>query len=281
MTRPRSPIPAAALVLWALAAAGARAGEDGGAALTLDYRVYLGGLHVLSLSSALDQAREGGYRMTVAAHTDGLIGKFVDASYEAESDGRAEGAVARSERYRGRSRDGDDAARSVAVTYRRDAAPEVVFEPADAAPDEPLPADTIAATTDPVSAMLTLMRTLAETGRCEATMRVFDGRRRYDLVASDAGARTLTASRQAPDGGPARECSVRIDRIAGFRDGKLAKRYPDEIAIYLAPVFPGAPPVPVRLHANNLFGALRMHLVNPQPAAADERAGLDGALSRE
>lgn len=265
---------AAALALSAASAA--QAGE-----LRLDYRVYLGGLHVLTIAGALEDEREGGYRMTVFAHTDGLIAKFVDASYEAETAGRADGARARPVSYRGTSHDGDETGTSVAVTFNGDGATAVVFDPADDAPDEPMPADALAATVDPVSAMLTLMRTLADTGQCQAELRVFDGKRRYNLSSRDAGERMLKASRHAPYGGPARECTVRVERIAGFREGRLAKRYPDKLSIFLAPVFPGAPPVPVRVHGDNLFGALRMHLVNLDGAAAEEQhAGAD-RVSRE
>jgi hypothetical protein len=265
-----------AVALALPAAVTARAGE-----IRLDYRVYLGGLHVLSLASALEDEREGAYRMTVLAHTDGLIATFVDASYEAETAGDADGLLARPAKYRGTSRDGDEISKKVSVTFNGDGAPEVVFDPADAAPDEPLPAAALAATVDPVSAMLTLMRTLAETGRCEAEVRVFDGKRRYDLSAKDAGTYVLKASRHAPYGGPATKCRVRIARIAGFREGRLAKRYPDELTIFLAPVFPGEPPVPVRVHGDNLFGALRMHLVNLDGAAPQEQAQAQGGISPE
>jgi hypothetical protein len=257
----------AVLGLWLAAPASAQAP----AAVELDYRLYVGGLHALSLTARI--AREGeGYRMRVLARTDGLVAELVDAAYEAESAGVTDGAVPRPRRYRGVSRDGDEN-KSVALSWSPERVPAAVFEPAHDAPTEPLADEVIAGTVDPASAALTLMTTLAASGRCELRVPVFDGKRRYDLVAGDGGSRELRSSRYAPYAGPATECVVAIERIAGFRSGKLAGRYPDRISIFLAPLWEGMP-VPVRLHASNLFGALRIHLVARRGLESfDEGAG--------
>jgi len=149
----------------------------------------------------------------------------------------------------------------VTVDYGDDGAPQVTFVPDHEAPDESLPIEMTAATIDPASAMLTLMETLANTGRCDATVKVFDGKRRYNLLSRHAGEVELVATKYAPYAGPATECRVRFERLAGFREGRMAQRYPDEIVLYLAPLFNDAPPTPVRMHASNLFGILRLHLV--------------------
>ena len=244
-----------AVILLLLAAAA----PASAAGLTLDYRLYIGGLHALSLTTALSRDRAG-YRVAVSARTDGLVARFVEASYVAEASGTTAGGVAIPESFRGTASDDEDGERSVALTWSL-GVPAVVFEPADDAPDEPLAGDLIAATVDPTSAMLTLMETLAASGHCDVRVRVFDGKRRYDLVSRDAGERVLKASRYAPYGGPATECVIAIERLAGFRKARLAERYPAEMSIYFARLRDDLPPLPVRLHAENLFGALRMHLV--------------------
>ena len=243
------------------------------AAIELDYRLYIGGLHALSLTARI--GRDGQrYRMRVLARTDGLVAEFVDTSYEAESEGVSEGAVARPRRYRGVSRDGEEEDKSVVLSWSGGRAPVAVFEPAHEAPAEPLADEVIAGTVDPASAMLTLMTTVAASGGCKMRVRVFDGKRRYDLAARDGGARELESSRYAPYSGPATVCVVALERIAGFRKGRLADRYPDRISIFLAPLWEGVPPVPVRLHASNLYGALRIHLVARRGLDSfDQRAG--------
>ncbi len=235
---------------------------DEASAIELDYKIYLGGLHALSMTTVLSRDRDAGYRMAVDAATDGFIGALVDARYRAESEGVTKDYTARPRRFQGVSgQDGDDDGKTVTVVYRDGAAPEVAFMPTHEAPSDPLPAGMITATVDPPSAMMTLMETLGTTGSCDATVKVFDGKRRYDLTSHHAGELYLKASGIAPYDGPAVECRVGIEQIAGFRTGRFAKRYPDELTIFLASVIEGAPPVPVRLHAKNMFGALRMHLV--------------------
>jgi len=235
---------------------------DEPSAIELDYKIFLGGLHALSMTTQLSRDGDAGYRMAVDAATDGFIGALVDARYRAESEGVTAEHTASPRRFQGVSgQDGDGDGKTVTVVYRDGAAPEVAFAPAHEAPSDPLPADMTTATVDPPSAMMTLMETLGTTGRCDATVKVFDGKRRYNLMSSHAGELYLKASGIAPYDGPAVECRVGIERIAGFRTGRFAKRYPDEITIFLASVIDGAPPVPVRLHAKNMFGALRMHLV--------------------
>ena len=200
--------------------------------------------------------------MAVDAATDGFIGSLVDARYRAESEGTTKDAMASPRRFQGVSgQDGDDDGKTVTLIYRDGAAPEVDFVPAHETPSDPLPADMTMATVDPPSAMVTLMETLGTTGRCDATVKVFDGKRRYNLISRHAREIELKPTRYAPFSGPAVECRVGIERIAGFRQGRFAKRYPDEITIYLASVIDRVPPVPVRLHAKNMFGSLRMHLV--------------------
>lgn len=227
----------------------------------LEYHVYLGGLHALSLTTRLVRDDSNGYRMAIDAVTAGLIDKFVHATYRAESVGVTKDGSAFPTRFRGISGEDDEDGKTATVDYGDDGAPRVTFVPEHEAPDEPLPSKMTAGTIDPASAMLTLMETLGKTGRCDATVKVFDGKRRYDLVSRHTVEVELSATKYAPYAGPATECRIGFERLAGFREGRLAQRYPDEIVLYLAPLFDDAPPMPVRMHGSNLFGALRLHLV--------------------
>lgn len=264
----------AALVAPLLASATASeslAGEP--SAFELDYQIFLGGLHAMSLTARLSLTPNTSYQMAVDAATDGFIGSLVDARYRAESEGVTKDAMASPRLFRGISgQDDDEDGKTVTVVYRDGAAPEVDYVPAHEAPSDPLPDDMIRSTVDPPSAMVTLMETLGSTGRCDATVKVFDGKRRYNLTSRHGREVDLEATKYAPYAGPAVECLVGIERIAGFREGRLAKRYPDQITIFLAPVIDQAPPVPVRLHAKNLFGALRMHLVALRRADGQDAA---------
>lgn len=252
-----------AVVALALAAPGIAPAADG-TGVALDYAVYLGGMEVLAVRAELHVARgRAPYRLGVNAGTAGLVRLLVDASYEAVAEGRREGAAARPRSFAGTSREDEEHGRTVTLTWTAPAAaPAVAFDPSSAAPDEPLAAPATAGTVDPASAMLTLMGTLAETGRCDAVVAVYDGKRRYDLASRDSGTVTLRSSRLAQYDGPAHVCEVAVARIAGFREGRLGGRYPDTLRIFLAELSDALPPVPVRLQGDNVFGALRMHLVD-------------------
>ena len=246
---------------------------DEPSAVELDYKIFLGGLHAMSLTTRLSFDRDAEYRMAVDANTDGFIGSLVDARYRVESEGVTKNAMASPRRFQVVSgQDDDDDGKTVTMTYHDGTAPHVDYVPSHEAPSDPLPADMTTSTVDPPSAMMTLMETLASTGRCDATVKVFDGKRRYNLTSRHSREVELTANRYAPFAGQAVECRVAIERIAGFREGRLAKRYPDEITIFLASVIDQAPPVPVRVHAKNVFGSLRMHLVALRGVAQDTGA---------
>ena len=167
---------AAGVALAALTVPTANAG------MALDYRLYVGGLHALSLTTLLSSDGEAdNYHMAVTAHTDGLVARIVEASYVAEVSGTTVNGSVLPARFRGTSNDEDEGERSVTLSWS-ESVPAVVFDPADEAPDTPLGDDLIDGTVDPTSAVLTLMQTLAANGSCEARIRVFDGKRRYDMV---------------------------------------------------------------------------------------------------
>ena len=120
---------------------------------------------------------------------------------------------------------------------------------------------------DPISAMLNLVHAVARDGRCAGRVPVFDGRRRFDLAARDLGEQDLVRSGVASFEGLARRCRVTFEPVTGFwRDERWEQPKTSEIEIFLATVVPGGPPVPVRLEAENAFGAVRIHLVSAGPA---------------
>ncbi len=258
---------AAGLALAVLATPSVNAEPTSG--ISLDYRLYIGGLHALSMTTRLSGFDEPDhYAMAVTARTDGFVARIIDASYVAKAHGTMASGIAMPSRFRGTASDEDEGERSVTLTWS-DGVPEVIFDPVHEAPDAPLADEIIDGTVDPSSAVLTIMQTVATNDTCEARIRVFDGKRRYDMVSSHGGDWLLRKTDHNAYGGPATECIVTIERLAGFRKRRLAKRYPSEFSIYLGRLREDLLPVPVRLHANNLFGAVRVHLV----AWREEHAG--------
>jgi hypothetical protein len=229
-------------------------------AIDLEYRVHASGLHVLSVDVRLDRSAAD-YNVSLRARSDGLLALFYTLLVEVEATGRQDGDTLRPSRFQTWDHD-DDAVRTVDIRYQPSGLLDLNADP----PIEmPAPALTLR-TIDPVTASLAVLDRLAHTGRCDSDAAVFDGKRRFDMVARDAGAAVLEDSRYSFYAGPAVACRLEIRRIVGFRGGAKGGRVPEEVLVYYAKPVDGGPRLPVRLHARSRFGALRMHLVSIRSA---------------
>jgi hypothetical protein len=83
---------------------------------------------------------------------------------------------------------------------------------------------------------------------------VFDGRRRYDLVFTDAPAEAL------PDLAAAQVCLMSRRRIAGFPTDPVESRATDRGKLWFARLVPGDLMVPVRIEFNSEFGTFTAEL---------------------
>ncbi|MDH3912686.1 MAG: DUF3108 domain-containing protein [Rhodospirillales bacterium] len=258
-----------------LAAAGAVLLLAGGApraetpsALELEYKAYFGGMHALSFQARVGLG-EADYRAQVRLGSDGLLAKLVDFSLDAEAAGVAGAGSLQPRRFNVSSQWRENTERLVEITYAEQGAASLRVEPPAEEDDrDEVPAALRRDTLDPISAVLNHVRRLARSGSCKGEVAVFDGRRRYDVITHDLGETVLEASDVAPYGGPAVRCGVTFRPIAGFWRSARAKRSDDaQVEVFLAPMTPSTPPVPVRIHAKSAFGALRIHLVAARPAA--------------
>lgn len=235
----------------------------------LGYAIYAGGFEVLQASILLDVGRDD-YEVEVSAETQGLIGTFFPWQNLSRSVGlmRDGEAAPRSHRqsgtWRGRERavslDYDDTGRVVAD----------VRPPDDPAERDPVPPEMVPGTTDPLSAVLSVATGVAAGRGCTGTVQVFDGRRRYDLSFRTVGNRQLAPNRYSVFSGPAVHCEVTSKVLAGRwkQEGVVTeqeKRAP--VALMLAPVVEGLPPVPVRLEGESRFGDVIMHLISADAVA--------------
>ncbi|QQP88512.1 DUF3108 domain-containing protein [Skermanella sp. TT6] len=255
-------IPAVFLVGGAVAALApaAAAAEK----VRLGYAVYAGGFEILQASILLDVGRDD-YEVEVSAETQGLIGTFFPWRNLSRSAGliREGEAEPRSHRQSGTWR-----GRERAVSLDYDGSGGVTADvrpPDDPAERDPVPPEMVPGTTDPLSAVLSVATGVASGRGCTGTVPVFDGRRRYDLNFRTVGNRQLFANDYSVFSGPAVHCEVTSTVLAGQwkQDGVITdreKRAP--IALMLAPVVEGLPPVPVRLEGESRFGDVIMHLTS-------------------
>lgn len=269
-------IAAGALLGAALAPAGAARAEP----VAASYEVYFGGLHLLDARAKLER-HGGGYRLAAEVATSGFAGWLRPWKGISESRGRLAGdsIVPRHYRNRGTTSDGE---RLTVISYDRDGKVAMkVVQPEDDGEDRhPLPPDAEAGTLDPLSVVAGLSEVLEKGGRCEGRFAVFDGRKRYDLVVSDAGEKLLEPTSYSIYAGPARGCRLDYEMLGGHRldrdDGQEDRRR----VVWVASPAEGAPPIPVRLEFETAFGYVIGHLTGFAQGLQAE-AKLTGERNRE
>ena len=266
-----------------LAAGGAALAQSGGpsssetavpgAPLALSYELHAGGLHAFSIDTEVTLAPER-YALDLELRTDGWLSWILDWSLSSRAAGRADDAGLRPERFRTESR-WRGKPRWVELRYDGGPAPRVEVEPPQEEDDrDPVPEALRADTLDPLTAGLALVHALMTGGRCEGEAAVFDGRRRFDAQAEDAGSAEVPVSDLAPYGGEAVACRLNVVPVTGFWRDERNNTDPQELLVYLRPVIEGQPPVPVRVEAETRFGAVRVHLVSAGLAPGRQRAAL-------
>lgn len=124
-------------------------------------------------------------------------------------------------------------------------------------------------TTDVVTSAMKVMEKIARGGKCEGRDEIFDGRRRYALIFKHSRFVMLEKSMYNAYAGPAAECTVEIEPIAGAwhkkprgwlsiqEQGRERGMMP---TVWMAQVRPNTTAVPVRLRVKTAYGTLFMHM---------------------
>ncbi|MFN4089684.1 MAG: DUF3108 domain-containing protein [Alphaproteobacteria bacterium] len=234
----------------ALGAAGVLAGAAGSAAasgvLALTYDATMVGLPLAAVTATV---RPGDtYHLTGALETRGIVGLFSRWRHEAASIGHVapDGSGIAGVRHRG---DGVSGGEQRFIQLLFDPT-QTIVEAAKPDPDarsrsRRVPPDLRHGTLDPLSTFYALALQLENGTGCVGTMRVFDGRHRYDLILSDG-----------PD---ALSCRFAYRPLAGFkRDSNPTVDASDRSPgiIRYARVAEGFPPVPERLEVPTRFGGV-------------------------
>lgn len=252
--------------------------------VSADYQVYFGGLHVLNAEAKLER-RGGNYSLVAVAETQGFVGWLNPWQGTTESRGQiaAGKVVPRHHLNWGTDDDSDSGARRVELSYDEagDIVDTLVQPEQDWEDRHPLPADAGKGTLDPLSVIAGLGELLQNGGRCEGSFAVFDGRKRYDLMVSDAGERMLEPTSYSIYAGPARGCRLEYKMLGGHRIEK--NKYVEtarERVVWVARPAANAPLIPVRLEIETAYGTLMGHLTGFARGPQAE-AKLQGAAPRE
>jgi hypothetical protein len=276
-----APICVALALAGALLPAPARAAETGPVqALDLTYDAYLGGLHIFTLDVAMT-LRADRYRVSAEGQTEGMVGWLYgwDVKLAAEGMERTDRIeplryVTDSE-WKGTRRK-VDLGFAEGGRYVLERTPPLEPDPdIEGGLPETLPEGTV----DPLSLAVAASRALAENGRCDQTVPVFDGQRRYDLTLRHVDEATLPSSDYSIYQGRAVRCTVSMTRISGFRKSWKSKRQWDAPSsaptIWVAPIQAGLPPVPVRYDGAIALGNIVIHLTKAEVRAGTDEAGAE------
>ncbi|MBD20576.1 MAG: hypothetical protein CMM37_06000 [Rhodospirillaceae bacterium] len=231
--------------------------------IQLEYEVYIGGLRAIT-ANLHNAFSEKTYDTTLNLQTEGITGKLFQWSFSAFSFGEIKQnkviprKAGRDSTWRGKKR-------SARLTFGKDGVPIVTLTPDPKMKiKEQIPSKKLVHTRDLTGALVSHLFRAAATKSCVRSERIFDGKRRYNLIFEGQVEEQLKRDQYSPYGGPTLRCQFRMEKIAGFRP--KASRYKwmsdGSARIWLARVFPNTMIVPIRLEADTTFGGLFIYLVS-------------------
>lgn len=236
--------------------------------LQAHYDVYAAGLNVASVDAGLSIGRAS-YQMNLAYRTTGMAGVFFRGHQDNTVTGAWHGMQPAPSRFFGKGVwRGNERVTDIEYVQGRPVIRQL--EPPNEREREPVPEPLQAGTIDTMSALTDLMHVVAATGRCELTVRTYDGRRAVEIEARTVGEETLEATQRSAFSGKALRCDFAGRLLAGFKfgDDHAQESRPMHGTAWLATVVAGGPPVPVRMSfETRWFGDATMHLTSVTPVA--------------
>lgn len=226
----------------------------------------LGGMTIAQMEASLDISG-GGYRIETKLRPTGIASMVASGDQTSLVDGRWGRNGPEPQRYitNGSWR---GTARHMVIEYQAGMPVIRRMEPDERTEREPVPPALATGTLDGLSVLAKLTRQVAETGKCDGTAAIYDGRRRVDATSSTIGWERLTASRSDGFSGVALHCDFESRVIAGFRldDDRETATRPLKGRAWIAPATADRPPVPVRVEFDTRwFGSVVAQMLTTPP----------------
>ena len=242
---------------------------------TVDYDGFAHGLLVLKMHATLNLTQSG-YEGSLSFHTAGMVGWMVHDTDDSQVEGRfvqaepgdpsADKAQPMSFVSIGNLRGVDRVTR---MTYR-DGVPVIqTLTPDPKLERSSVPPAATPHTVDNLSAIGELVRKVADTGRCDGTATLFDGRRLTTLSARTLGTQTLAQTNRSIFAGQALRCDFDGNQLYGFKnaESEAEQRATKHGNAWLATVLPHLPAVPVKvIFTNKALGEVTLYLTAARPA---------------
>jgi hypothetical protein len=253
----------------------------------LTYDVYLGGLHIFSFDVDMTLQPDR-YRVTAEGGTRGMIGWLYTWDMRLAAEGLDHNGRIEPRRYVAET-EWQRRQRTVHLGFseggRYDLQQNPPLEP-DPDIEGGLPETLPEGIVDPLSFAIAASRALEENGRCDQTVPVFDGRRRFDLIVKHVEETTLPPNSYSIYQGPAVRCSFSMERISGFRKSWRSSRQWDAGSsapptIWVAPIRHDLPPVPVRYEGAIALGNMVVHLTDAEVRTESARAVPDERVRQQ
>jgi hypothetical protein len=236
--------------------------------LHASYDTYAAGLRVAAVDSGFTVGPKS-YEMSLSYQTTGMAGLFLSGHQSDHVSGTFLGRQVVPWRFLGQGH-WHGADRIADIEYQQGRPVIRQLEPSNQSEREPVPDSLQASSIDTLSALIQLVRTVAETGRCEANVRTYDGRRAVALEAHTVGDEMLEPTGRSVFSGKALHCEFSGRMLAGFKfdDDRARDGRPMHGSAWMAPVVPGGPPLPVRMSfETKWFGDATMYLTRVGPGA--------------
>lgn len=237
-------------------------------ALHANYETYAAGIHVAEVETGFSFG-PWDYQMSLGYRTTGMVGFFFRGHQFDRVTGAWQGRQAEPSEFIGQG-EWRGVPRLAEIGYHQGKPVIRQLVPPNADEREPVPDALQANTIDTLSALAQLIHVVAETGRCETTVRTYDGRRAVEIDAHTVGEEVLEASSRSSFAGKTLRCDFSGRMLSGFKFGDDRERdtKPMHGSAWLAPVVAGGSPLPVRMaFETRWFGDAIMYLTGIGPGS--------------
>ena len=236
----------------------------GGATSTVQlvWQVYLGGFNLgnIGLKSSFSG---NSYSAVSRLKTAGVVNSFYEAVIDATSVGLVTGSALQPQKYDSNTNN-EKQNQKVGLTYTASGI-QLSSDPPYNTDRFPVTEEQKRGTLDPLSGLVFSLSGVSQTAQkpCGDTVRVFDGRRRYDIELTFVG-----NDKVKTDGGysgPAVKCTVVYKQLAGFKPNLNKGKSIPVITTWLAPMesTSGGPVkkfmVPVKIQTETPYGTALAH----------------------
>ena len=182
--------------------------------IQLVWQVYLGGFNLGNIGLKSNFSGNG-YSAVSKLKTAGVVNSFYEAVIDADSTGTVAGAALLPAKYNSNTNN-EKMNQKVNLTYTAGGI-ELFADPAYNTERFPVSPDLKRNTLDPLSGIVFALSgvSVSSAKPCGDTVRVFDGRRRYDIELKFVGQDKLKSD--SGYSGPAVKCTVTYKQLAGFK----------------------------------------------------------------